>query len=192
METLMGLCIGVGLASACGFRVFVPLLALSLAAKAGFVTTGENLAWIGSWPAVIALATGTVLEVGAYFVPWVDHALDTVSGPAAVVAGTLAAASQLDDVHSVSPFLQWGTALVAGGGAAGATKLASVATRGTSTVTTGGTLNPIISAVESAISAVLSFLAIAVPVCVGLLVIVIVAFVVRRKLRARRARLALA
>lgn len=28
METILGLCIGVGLSAACGFRVFVPLLVI--------------------------------------------------------------------------------------------------------------------------------------------------------------------
>ena len=30
METILGLCIGVGLSAACGFRVFVPLLVMSI------------------------------------------------------------------------------------------------------------------------------------------------------------------
>ncbi|MGD2115402.1 MAG: DUF4126 family protein, partial [Acidobacteriota bacterium] len=35
METLLSVALGLGLAAACGFRVFVPLLAMSVAVRAG-------------------------------------------------------------------------------------------------------------------------------------------------------------
>ncbi len=31
MEVLLSICLGIGLSAACGFRVFVPLLAMSIA-----------------------------------------------------------------------------------------------------------------------------------------------------------------
>ncbi|MBL9002498.1 MAG: DUF4126 domain-containing protein [Phycisphaerae bacterium] len=175
MDTLLGLCVGLGLAAACGFRVFVPLLVLGLGARAGLVSLGESVSFVSSTPALIALGTASVLEMAAYWIPWVDHALDTVASPAAVVGGTLAAASQFGDM---GPFLTWGSALVAGGGTAAAAQALNVTTRGASTVTTGGILNPIISAIQSAIAAVLSVLAVIAPIIAGCLLLAVVAMVV--------------
>jgi hypothetical protein len=190
IETAVGLCVGIGLAAACGLRVFLPLLALSLAAKTGLVSPGEGFAWIASWPAVTGLAIATALEVGAYFVPWIDHALDSVASPAALVAGTLVAASRMG---SMDPALSWACAVIAGGGVAGLVQTATVAVRGASTAVTAGTANPVISAMQSAAAAVLSVLAVVVPV-VAVLVLIVMAVVVARlviRWRSRR-RLAMA
>lgn len=168
METLLALCVGTGLAAACGFRVFVPLLVLGLGARVGLVSLNDHVAFLASFPALVALGTASVLEVLAYWIPWVDHALDAAASPMAVVGGTLVAASQLGDM---GPFLTWGSALVAGGGTAAASQAMNVSVRGVSTVTTAGVLNPIISAVQSACAAILSVLAVVVPVVAGVVVL---------------------
>jgi len=172
METILGLCVGTGLAAACGFRVFVPLLVLGIGARTGLVSLNDHVGFLSSYPALVALAAASVLEVVAYWVPWIDHALDAVASPMAVVGGTLAAASQFGDV---GPFLTWSAALVAGGGTAAASQAANVSVRGVSTVTTAGVFNPIISAVQSAIAAVLSILAVVVPIVAAGLVLCLVA-----------------
>lgn len=73
METLLGLMIGIGLSAACGFRVFVPLPGMSIAALSGYLSLSPEFEWIGTWPALIAFATATVLEIAAYYIPWVDN-----------------------------------------------------------------------------------------------------------------------
>lgn len=192
MDTVLAVLMGVGLAAACGFRVFVPLLVLSIAAKAGWVGLSTNLNWIGSTEAMIALGTASVLEVVAYKVPWLDHVLDTIASPAAVVAGTIVAASQTGQIsfggNSGGAMLQWGLALIAGGAVAGVVQAASVTTRAASTVATGGLANPIISAGESALSVAASALAIVAPVVAVLMIAVMVVLavtVLRRVLRRR-------
>ena len=115
METLLSICVGIGLAAACGFRVFVPLLLTSIAAMAGHVTLATHFQWIGTYPALITFSVATLLEVAGYYIPWVDHLLDTVATPAAIVAGTVLTASMLTDV---SPLLRWSLAVIAGGGSA--------------------------------------------------------------------------
>lgn len=192
MDTVLAVLMGVGLAAACGFRVFVPLLVLSIATKAGWVSVASNLQWIGSTEALIALGTASVLEVVAYKVPWLDHALDTIATPAAVIAGTIVAASQTGQISfnggSGGAMLQWGLALIAGGVAAGAVQVASVATRAASTVVTGGLANPVISAGESVLAVGASILAIVAPVVAFVLIAVMVALsvaVVSRVLRRR-------
>lgn len=171
MDIALGLCVGVALAAACGFRVFVPLLVLAIGARAGFVSVGHQFEFLASWPALVALSVATVVECVAALWPWLDHALDVIATPCAVVAGTLVTASQVEHMH---PLLMWATGLVAGGGAAGLTQVATVSTRGVSTFTTAGLLNPFINLVQTALATVLSVLAILVPVVAGVCVLAVV------------------
>src|SRR5437867_4276732 len=133
METFLSVCAGIGLAAACGFRVFVPLLVVSIASLTGHLHLSAHFQWLGSYPALLAFAVATMLEIGGYFVPWLDHLLDTIATPAAVVAGTIVSASMFTDM---SPFLRWTLALIAGGGIAGLVQGSTVATRAISTATT--------------------------------------------------------
>ena len=186
VDAVMSVAIGLGLASACGFRVFVPLLAVSLAGRSGYLPLSPELEWLATTPALIAFATATVLEVVASQVPWLDHALDTIASPAAVIAGTVAAAAAFGDVH---PALKWSAALIAGGGAAAAVQGGTVATRAVSGGTTGGLGNPVVATVELIASVVMSILAIVVPILALILTIVVLFFVyrvIRRFLRSRR------
>lgn len=157
METLLSLMVGLGLSAACGFRVFVPLLVLSIAGYSGHVQLAKGFEWLASEPALIAFSLATILEIAAYYIPVVDNFLDTVATPAAVVAGTIVTASMVTDV---SPFLQWSLAAVAGGSIAGVVQGATVMARGASTALTGGLANPVVATVElgtSAASAVMAF-----------------------------------
>lgn len=184
MEHLaLALMMGIGLSAACGFRVFVPMLVVSLAARGGYLELASGFEWIATTPALATFSVATVLEIGAYYVPWLDNLLDTVASPAAVVAGTVLTASVIGDVD---PFLRWALALIAGGGVAAAVQGTTVAARGVSTATTGGLLNPVASTVELAGSAGVSLLAIAVPVLAALLVVVVFAFGLRFFVRQRR------
>jgi len=178
METLLSICIGIGLSAACGFRVFVPLLVMNIASLSGHLTLAPGFAWIGSYPALVAFSVATVLEVAGYYVPWVDHLLDTIATPAAVVAGILVTASM---VTGMSPFLKWSLAIIAGGGAAGLVQGTTVLTRGASTATTGGLANPLFATIELGGAVATSLVAILVPV-VGVLLLGICGFIFGRKL----------
>lgn len=145
MDTVFSVLAGLGLAAACGFRVFVPLLVASMAVHAGYLNPSPEFAWLGSTPALITFALATVLEVGAYYVPWLDHALDTLASPAAVVAGSVMAASLAVDVD---PFLRWTLAIIAGGGLAATVQTGAVAARGMSFSLSGGLANPVVATAE--------------------------------------------
>src|SRR5579864_4751189 len=145
METFLSICVGIGLSAASGFRVFVPLLVMSIASLSGHLTLAHGFEWIGTYPAMTAFAVATCLEIAGYYVPWLDHLLDTMATPAAIVAGTIVTASAVADM---SPFLKWTLAVIAGGGAAGLVQSATVVTRGASAVTTGGLANPVVSTFE--------------------------------------------
>jgi hypothetical protein len=172
----LSLCIGVALSAACGFRVFIPMLCLSVAAKLGWVGFDEGFAWIGSWPALIAFALATALETGAFYVPWLDNALDTVKAPAAMLAGTIATAGFLTQVD---PLLQWSCAIIAGAGAAGLTSLGMAGVRVISTAATGGFGNFLVATFEWVAAFFLSVLAVILPPLAALLTLVTVVFLGR-------------
>jgi hypothetical protein len=182
VETLFSILVGLGLAAACGLRIFVPFLALSIAAAAGHMKLASGFEWIGTTPALVAFAVATVLEVCAFYVPWLDHALDVIATPAAVAAGILATASVVTDV---SPFAKWSLAVIAGGGIAGTLQSGSVLARAASTATIGGLGNFAVATVELAGAAATSALAILWPILVvpALFVLLLVS---ARALRRRR------
>ena len=185
----LSLCVGVALSAACGFRVFIPMLCLSVAAKLGWVGFDEGFAWIGSWPALIAFAVATALETGAFYVPWLDNALDAVKAPAAMLAGTIATAGFLTEVD---PLLQWSCAIIAGAGAAGLTSLGMAGVRVVSTAATGGFGNFLVSTFEWIAALVVAVLAIVLPPLAALLTLVAIVFLARYAWRFlfRRKRLA--
>jgi len=167
MESFLSLLVGIGLSAACGFRVFVPLLVVSIASHTGHLHLSAGFEWMGSTAALIAFATATALEIAGYYVPWVDNLLDAIASPAAVIAGTLITASLVADM---SPFLKWTLAVIAGGAVAGLVQGTTVLTRGASSAGTGGLANPILATAELGGSLITSFLSLVVPVLVALAV----------------------
>lgn len=169
-QILLSICVGIGLSAACGFRVFVPLLALSIGAMTGHLHLAQSFAWIGSKPALIAFAVATVVEIGAYYIPFLDNLLDTIASPTAALAGVLVTASVMADID---PMWRWTLAVIAGGGIATSTQLATTKLRLASSATTGGLGNHLLSTGEAVMSSGLSFFAIALPVVAVLLVVII-------------------
>lgn len=174
METLLGLAVGVGLSAACGFRVFVPMLLAGLAVRTGHLEFATGMEWMGSTPALLAFAAATALEIIAYYVPWLDNALDSVASPAAVVAGTIMTASLVADLD---PFLRWTLALIAGGGVAGAVQSGTVFSRGMSSTTTGGIANPLLATLELGGSLLTALLALLLPLIAVTLILALLAWV---------------
>ncbi len=176
VETVLSVLVGVCLSAACGFRVFVPLLVMSIAARSGHLTLSSGFEWIGTWPALLAFSVATALEIAGYYVPWVDHLLDLIAGPAAVVAGTVVMASS---VAGVSPFLRWSLAVIAGGGIAATFQATTSLARGASTAATVGLGNPVISTIEAVGATAFSVLAIAIPLVGAAAVAMILALLYR-------------
>lgn len=158
--TLVGIALGIGLAAATGFRIFIPLLIAGLAARFGGLPLGESFQWLASTPALVTLGTAAVLETLAYYIPGVDHALDVLAGPATLVAGVVASAAVMADVP---PAIMWPLAVIAGGGAAGLTKGGTALLRTKSGTATGGLANPLVATVETVGATGIALLAIAVP-----------------------------
>ncbi len=165
MQVVLSLSLGLGLAAACGFRVFIPPLMMGVASRFDLYELEGSFVWVGGDWAIAVFAAATLLEIGGYYIPWIDNLLDTVATPAAIIGGIFVTSASLEG--DVDPSIQWILAAVAGGSTAGVIQLGTVATRAVSTGTTGGLANPIISTLESVASLIcilLSFfLAIIIP-----------------------------
>ncbi|KAA0989690.1 DUF4126 domain-containing protein [Dyadobacter aurulentus] len=170
MELFLSICLGIGLSASCGFRVFMPMLLANIAAMNGWITPGEQFAWLATWPAFFALLSATILEIGGYYIPFVDNLLDTIATPAAVIAGTLLTTSVIE---IDSPVIHWGLGLIIGGGTAGIVQLGTGALRLLSSKTTAGLGNPVVSTAENVASFTISGLAIFLPIIAIALVVLL-------------------
>lgn len=170
MDALIGVFVGLALSAAVGFRVFVPLLLTGLAARLGYLELTADMTWLGSDGALVALATATVLEVFAYYVPWLDNLLDTIATPSAVAAGAVVWAAVTPEL---SPLLRWTLAVVAGGGAAGLVQSSTALLRLKSSSFTAGLANPVLATAELAGSFTLCVVAVLVPVVAAVLVVLL-------------------
>lgn len=176
MDIVFGIIIGVCLAAAVGFRIFVPLLILSLGSMAEYVTLSESYLWIGTVPAMIAFGVATILEIVGYYVPWMDNMLDTISTPLAPIAGVVAAGSVIVDVD---PLVSWTVAIILGGGTSLSVELLTVKARALSSFFTGGFGNSIVASGELFFSTFISILAIVVPILAFLFILFLI-FMIKR------------
>jgi len=146
-ELIVAMAIGIGLSASCGFRVFVPMLIASIAAKAGLFPVNEGFQWLAGWPALITLGTATVIEILAYYIPFIDNLLDTITTPLAVGGGTLLLTSVLPIDNE---FLKWVTGFIFGGGSAAIIQGGTALTRLASAKLTAGTGNTVVATGENA------------------------------------------
>ena len=181
---LVAISLGLGLAAASGFRVFLPPLLLSGAINIGIVEPSGQLEMLDGWMSFSVLLLAVILEIGSYLIPWLDNVLDLVASPAAVVAGIAMMGSVIGAETSFDPIVQWTIAIVGGGGVSGTVQAGTVATRAVSTGTTGGLANPLISVFEAMMAVVVTLLALLAPLLC--LIVVIIGTVYASKLILRQ------
>lgn len=182
-DFVIALCMGIGLAAASGFRVFLPPFLLSIGVRADTVKvdlTNSSLEYFDSNIAVILLGVATIAELAAYYVPWVDNLLDSIASPAAIIAGAGMTAVVLE---GSDPVIQWSLAIIAGGGVTAAVQGATVITRGVSTAITAGVGNPVVATGENIASLILSILAIVLAPLAAVLVVILLAMIVNRMMK---------
>ena len=160
LDIALSVALGIGLATAVGFRVFLPLLVVSAAAHTGHLTLTGNFLWLGSLPALLMLSVAAVVEVLAYYIPAVDNLLDAIATPVALIAGVLVSAAVMTDLP---PIIKWTTAVIAGGGAAGLTQAMTTLLRAKSLAFTAGLGNPVISTTETGSALLISVIALTAP-----------------------------
>jgi hypothetical protein len=172
----LSIVLGIALAAATGFRVFLPMLIVSGAAYTGHLQLDNSFAWLGSASALTMLGVAALAEILAYYVPVIDNLLDTLATPAALIAGTIVSAAVMTDVP---PMVKWTAAVIAGGGIAGLTQGLTGMLRAHSTVLTGGLGNSVIATAELGGALLISFLALAAPAAAIALVILFLLLVIR-------------
>ncbi len=183
MNIIAALCLGIGLSAACGFRVFIPPLALSIAAHGGMLQLSSEWEWLASESAITILSIAATVEVFAYFIPWVSNFLDSIEIAIAPIAGMFMTASTLSMAGDFDPTLLWILTVIVGGATAETVELGTSITRLGASVTTAGMGSPIVGFVEAISSIVISILAIALPILSTLLVIFLLIYGIRRILK---------
>lgn len=173
METIFAILTGIGLSAACGFRIFLPLLALNLASMYGYIGLAPGFEWIGGYQVTIAFGLATALEVIAYYIPWLDNIMDAIASPVSIIAGTIVTASLITDLPAS---LKWIISIIAGGGIAGLLQSATMALRAKSTLFTGGMGNFIVASFELLVSAIVSFISLILPIVAFILSLILAAY----------------
>lgn len=169
----MAILTGIGLSAACGFRIFLPLLALNLASMFGYINLAPGFEWISGLPMTISFGLATLLEITAYYIPWLDNVMDSIASPVSVIAGTIATASLITDIP---PSLKWTISIIAGGGIAGLLQGVTVAMRAKSTIFTGGMANFLVASLELVVSIAVSILSLLLPIAAFILTLIMIAY----------------
>ncbi|MCX6647275.1 MAG: DUF4126 domain-containing protein [bacterium] len=187
IEIIFALLMGFSLAATCGLRAFLPLLIISLGAKAGFITLSSGFDWMASWPAIIVFGTATILEILGDKVPTVDHILDAGGTIVRPIAGAVAASSL---IQGMNPLMTMVVGIIIGATIAGIVNAIKGTVRGLSTAVTGGIANPVVSIVEDGATALTGVLSLVVPYITAVGIIVALVYtgkVVVSKFRCRKA-----
>ena len=182
-----GLAIGMGLALAttCGLRAFLPLLAISVLSAVGKIELAEGFAWMASPAALVCFGTAVIAETAADKIPAVDHALDAAG---VLVKPTAAALITASMVHGFDPMLALVLGVMTGGVAAEAVHVAKAKARVMSSALTGTVANPILSTAEDVAAVVGVVLSILAPILGLVVMLMLTAWILTRWQKRRTSR----
>jgi uncharacterized membrane protein len=170
----MDILTSIGLAVPAGLNAYIPLLAVALAGRLGWMDLAPPFDLLGEWWAILLIAVLLVVELLADKVPAVDTANDAIQTVVRPAAGGIVFAAGSSAVFDTSPVLLLAAGIVLAGGVHA---VKSTARPAINTVT-AGTGGPAVSVVEDIYAAVMSFFAITLPlIAVGLGVLLIALFV---------------
>jgi hypothetical protein len=176
MELLTGIFTAFGLSASAGLNAYIPLLIVGLVARytnlLNLNAPWDTLAnpWI-----ILLLCVLVIIEMLADKVPAVNHINDVIQTFIRPTAGAIVFAASANVVTDINPVL----ALAAGLLVSGTVHAAKAgALRPAVTATTGGAGNVPVSIAEDIVSSVLSILSILIPIVVGVLTIVLLAFII--------------
>jgi hypothetical protein len=181
-SSITAVALGIALSACCGFRIFIPLLAGSIAAYNNWFHVSADMQWVGSLPALICFATASLVEVVAYYFPFVDNILDTIATPTAAVAGTVMAATFLP-IGDFDPMLRWAMAIITGGTAAGTIQAGTGLLRLFSTKATLGSGNNLVATGENTAAVVGAVSSLIVPIVVAVSMVFLVVWLVYKGIR---------
>ena len=160
---LLALPAAFGLAGASGLNASLPLLLVSLLARAGLIHLAPPFDALQSDVAFYGILCLAVVEFTADKVPALDSVGHFVMAPLAAASGAIVFASQTGTVRQVDPGLTVVLSLLAGAGTAGAVHVARAAVRPVANVVLMG---PVVSSFEDVSSALVSLTALVAPLLV--------------------------
>ncbi|MFN4905400.1 MAG: DUF4126 domain-containing protein [Planctomycetota bacterium] len=171
MQLVASIVIGICLSAACGLKVFVPPLVAGLAHKAGVLSLSEHTQWLGTWPAISALAIAVVCEFVGFCIPVFGNLLDIIATPASVVAGAFLMSSQ---VETSSPLVNWSLAIAGGGVTSGLVATIMAAIRSGASIVSAGISNFFVALFELASAAIITVLTLFAPlICLALVILLV-------------------
>lgn len=176
MDLLTGIFTAFGLSASAGLNAYIPLLIVGLLARyTNLINLSQPWDTLAHPGIILLLSVLVIIEMLADKVPAVNHVNDLIQTLIRPAAGAIAFAASANVITDVSPVLSLASGLLV----AGTVHVAKAgAVRPVVTATTGGAGNIPVSIAEDVISTVLSFVAIVLPVLVGTLLIIMVAFII--------------
>jgi Domain of unknown function (DUF4126) len=151
---LLALPAAFGLAGASGLNASLPLLIVSMLARAGLIQLAPPFDALQSDVAFYGILCVAILEFATDKVPALDSAGHFVMAPLAAASGAIVFASQAGTIRQVDPGLTVVASLLIGGGTATAVHVTRATARPFANVVL---LGPVLSVLEDAGAAILSF-----------------------------------
>src|SRR6188472_3571 len=156
-----------GLSGAAGLNAWIPLLATAILGRAGVIDLSAPYDGLESTPVIVLLAVAFAADFVGDKVPVVDHVLHAAGTVVHPVAGALVFAGSTSVASDLPPVV----GLLAGALVSGSLHAGRATVRPMSTASTGGAGNPLLSLGEDVSSAVLTALAVLVPILAVVLLI---------------------
>lgn len=176
MEVLLGIFSAFGLSASAGLNAYIPLLVIALLAKfTPLIKLNQPWDTLTSWWIIGLLVVLAAVEFFADKVPAVNHVNDILQTIVRPAAGAIVFAASAKVVTEIHPVISLAAGLLVAGTVHAAK---AVVVRPSVTAVTGGTGNVIVSTVEDGVSALVSILAVVVPVVVAAVIILVTAWAV--------------
>lgn len=175
--------LAIALAGCAGLRALLPIFATGLGVRAGLLDMGKQFAFLASDWALLTFGLASLVEMIGDKIPVVDHALDTVHTLLRPLSGSLLAAAALSSVSEPATAAALG--IILGAPTALVPHATRSAVRVTSTATTAGMANPLLSFIEDLLSFGLLALTVLAPLLAAVGMIALAVFVLKRVFRRR-------
>jgi hypothetical protein len=160
IEALTGIASAFGLATSAGLNAYIPLLVVALLARfTNLIVLKEPYNLLTNEWVILVLLVLLTVEFFADKVPAVDSVNDVIQTVVRPVAGAILFAATSNVVSDIHPVL----ALICGLIVAGGVHATKAAVRPVITVTTAGTMNPVVSLAEDIGALIIALLAALVP-----------------------------
>ena len=174
MDLLTGIFTAFGLSASAGLNAYIPLLVVGLLARyTNLIHLNQPWDTLSNPWIILLLCVLVIIEMLADKAPLVNHINDLIQTVIRPAAGAIAFAASTNVVTEIHPAI----ALAAGLLVAGTVHVAKAGVmRPIVTATTGGVANTPVSIAEDVTSTLLSVLSILMPIVIGTLLIVLVAF----------------